>query len=144
MTGRQGNPFNGETLQHRPSRELDLVGVLNAIGVEHVYQVNPHDMKAVRETLRTATRDEADELTVIVFRAPCQLLERVIKPYYFVNADCRSCGVCASLGCPAISRDQQTGVASIDSAMCVGCGQCAQYCAFNAIEQVESSAKGGR
>lgn len=31
MTGRQGNPFNGETLQHRPSRELDLESVLHAI-----------------------------------------------------------------------------------------------------------------
>ena len=144
MTGRQGNPFNGETLQHRPSRELDLMGVLKAIGVEHAYQVNPHDMKAVRETLRTATSDQADELTVIVFRAPCQLLERVIKPYYYVNADCRACGICATLGCPAISRDKETGIASIDPSMCVGCGQCAQYCGFNAIEQIDSSANGGR
>ena len=34
MTGRQGNPFNGETLQHRPSRELDMEGVLKALGIE--------------------------------------------------------------------------------------------------------------
>ena len=144
MTGRQGNPFNGETLQHRPSRELDMLGVLSAIGVEHVREVNPHDMKAVREALKVATQEEADELSVIVFRAPCQLLERVVKPFYYVDGDCRSCGVCATLGCPAISRDKETGLASIDSQMCCGCGQCAQYCAFGAIKQIESSANGAR
>ncbi len=143
MTGRQGNPFNGETLQHRPSRELDLVGVLKAIGVEHVHYVNPHDMKAVREALRAATKDEANELSVIVFRAPCQLLERVVKPYYYVTGDCKACGVCASLGCPAISRDKETGIAAIDPLMCCGCGQCSQYCNFNAIQQIDS-ANGGR
>ena len=48
MTGRQGNPFNGETLQKRPSRELDLEGVVRALGVEDVRTVDPHDARAVR------------------------------------------------------------------------------------------------
>lgn len=141
MTGRQGNPFNGETLQKRPSRELDLLGVLGAIGVENVVQVNPHDMKAVRQALKTATKDQADELSVIVFRAPCQLLDRVVKPYYLVNDKCRKCGICATLGCPAISRDA-SGVAAIDPLQCCGCGQCAQYCGFGAIEQTSNDADG--
>ena len=46
MTGRQGNPFNGETLQKRPSRELDMEGVLRALGIEDVRTVDPWDMKA--------------------------------------------------------------------------------------------------
>ena len=144
MTGRQGNPFNGVTLQNRESRELDLVGVLEALGIENVSVVDPHDMKAVRGALKVATKDQADELSVIVFKAPCVLLHRQRKPHYFVNGDCRSCGVCATLGCPAISKDAETGIACIDAAMCIGCGQCAQYCAFSAIEQVPaSSEKGG-
>lgn len=137
MTGRQGNPFNGETLQKRPSRELDLIGVLKAIGVENVSLVNPHDMVAVRDALKVATVDQADELSVIVFRAPCQLLERVVKPFYFVNDNCRSCGICTGLGCPAISRNPESGFAEIDSMQCCGCGQCGQYCPFGAIEQVQ-------
>ncbi len=143
MTGRQGNPFNGMTLQNRESRELDLVGLVKALGVEHVEQVNPHDMKAVRSALKTATTEQAGELSVIVFKAPCVLLHRQRKPHFFVNADCRSCGVCATLGCPAISKDAETGIAAIDPLMCIGCGQCAQYCAFDAIEQINDSAMEG-
>ena len=144
MTGRQGNPFNGVTLQNRESRELDLVGVVKALGVENVSLVDPHDAEAVREALKTATATQADELSVIVFKAPCVLLHRQRKPHYFVNADCRSCGVCATLGCPAISKDAETGLASIDPALCIGCGQCAQYCKFSAIEQVaDTSTNGG-
>lgn len=139
MTGRQGNPFNGVTLQNRPSRELDLMGILQALGIDHVSLVDPHDAKAVREALKTATKDQASELSVIVFKAPCVLLHRERKPYYFVNADCRACGVCTGLGCPAISKDMESGFASIDSMQCIGCGQCAQYCGFGAIEQMPAS-----
>lgn len=143
MTGRQGNPFNGVTLQNRPSRELDLVGVLVALGIENVSLVDPHDAKAVRDALKTATKDQADELSVIVFKAPCVLLHRQRKPAFFVNANCRSCGVCTTLGCPAISKDAETGVASIDETMCIGCGQCAQYCGFSSIEQLPASSSMG-
>lgn len=143
MTGRQGNPFNGVTLQNRASRELDLVGVVKALGIENVSQVDPHDAKAVREALRIATKDQAAELSVIVFKAPCVLLHRQRKPYYFVNAGCRSCGACTTLGCPALSKDAESGLASIDSALCIGCGQCAQYCAFSAIEQIPASSVAG-
>ena len=130
MTGRQGNPFNGETLQHRPSRELDLEGVLHAIGVPDVRTVDPNDMKAVRLALREATR--SDELSVIVFRSPCVLIDRIRKPAYVVVDTCTACGVCTTLGCPAIAKTED-GHAVIDGSMCIGCGQCEQYCAFKSI-----------
>ena len=143
MTGRQGNPFNGVTLQNRESRELDLVGILNALGIESVSVVDPHDAKAVRNALKVATKDEADSLSVIVFKAPCVLLHRTRKPAYFVNGECRSCGQCTTLGCPAISKDVETGIASIDADTCIGCGQCGQYCGFSAIEQLPATVNGG-
>ena len=139
MTGRQGNPFNGVTLQGRESREFDLMGVLQSLGIDNVSLVDPHDMKAVRNALATATKDQADELSVIVFKAPCVLLHRERKPHYFVNGDCRACGVCTTLGCPAISKDVESGFAAIDPVQCIGCGQCAQYCGFAAIEQMPAS-----
>lgn len=141
MTGRQGNPFNGETLQKRPSRELDLEGVIRALGVEDVRTVDPHDMKAVRTALKEAT-GATDVLSVIVFRAPCVLLERVVKPAFEVTADCTACGICPTLGCPAIGKDGATGIASIDPSLCIGCGQCAQYCARGAIVSTDPSTKG--
>ena len=143
MTGRQGNPFNGETLQKRPSRELDLEGVLAALGIEDIRTIDPHNAKAVRKALKEATTSE--ELSVLVFRSPCVLLDRHVEPSFFVNASCTGCGVCPTLGCPAIAKDVETGLASIDATLCIGCGQCAQYCAFGAIEQsAEQVTKGGR
>lgn len=139
MTGRQGNPFNGETLQKRPSRELDLEGVLAAIGVKDVRTVDPNDARAVRRALKEAVA--SPELTVIVFRSPCVLIDRIRKPAFEVTAKCTACGVCATLGCPAISRDAGSGVAAIDGAQCIGCGQCAQYCAYKCI--VSTAPEGG-
>lgn len=136
MTGRQGNPFNGETLQHRPSRELDLIGILKACGVEDVCEVDPYDAKAVRKALSNATGEHADDLSVIVFKAPCVLLHRKRKPAYFVNENCRACGICTTLGCPSLSKDGEADNAVVDPSLCIGCGQCAQYCAFDALEQL--------
>lgn len=142
MTGRQGNPFNGETLQNRPSRELDLEGVLRALGIADVRIVNPHDAKAVRAALKEATQ-ASDELSVIIFKAPCVLLERVVKPALEVTERCVGCGICPTLGCPAIGKDAFTGVASIDPGLCIGCGQCSQYCAAGAIVSTDPASKGG-
>ena len=130
MTGRQGNPFNGVTLQGRPSRELHIEAVVAAIGVEDVRTVDPNDAAAVRAALKEATA--ADDISVIVFRSPCVLLERKAARPFWVNGSCTACGSCATLGCPAIARDE-SGVASIDTGLCIGCGQCEQYCRFNAI-----------
>ena len=137
MTGRQGNPFNGVTLQNRPSRELDLEGVVRALGIDDVRTVDAYDVKAVRAAIKEATA--SDELSVIVFRRPCVLLERHRDPAFFVNDSCTACGACISIGCPALARDPETGTASIDAGQCIGCGQCAQYCAFGAIGQREDA-----
>lgn len=130
MTGRQGNPFNGVTLQNRPSRELNIEAVVAALGVEDVRVIDPNDVAAVRTALKETTA--SDELSVLVFRSPCVLLERNFEAPLWVSGDCTGCGVCVWLGCPALGREE-SGRALIDPALCIGCGQCAQYCRFNAI-----------
>lgn len=137
MTGQQGNPFNGVTLQHRESRELNLPGILQALGADHVHTVDAFDMKAVRSTLKQAT--SSDDLDVIVFQGPCVLLDKSPHVPYVVTPDCTGCGVCKSLGCPAIASDPETGISSIDPDLCIGCDQCRQYCNFGAIEPREGS-----
>ena len=132
MTGQQGNPINGVTLQDRPTRELDLIAVLEAIGVENVQLVDPLDMKATRAAIKQAIN--RDELDVIVFRSPCVLLDKSRQKKTFeVTHECTACGVCVTLGCPAISKDDETGQAIIDAEQCIGCGQCEQYCNFGCI-----------
>ncbi len=137
MTGQQGNPFNGVTLQNRPSRELNLPAILEALGVDHVQCVDAFNMKAVRAALKNATQN--DDLDVIVFQGSCVLLDKSPKQSYVVTPDCTGCGICKTLGCPAISSDPETGISSIDPDLCIGCDQCRQYCNFGAIEPREGS-----
>lgn len=133
MTGQQGNPCNGITLQHRPSRELNIERIVGALGITDVQTVNPHDVRAVREALKSAV-SRKDELSVIVFRAPCVLLDKKSrKTPYIVDEGCTACGSCIRIGCPALSRIAETGCASIDPQLCNACGDCAQYCNFDAI-----------
>ena len=74
-----------------------------------------------------------DGPSVIISRRPCALLKYVKHaPALRIDPDkCRSCRACMKLGCPAIVFD---GKARIDANQCVGCGVCAQACAFGAIE----------
>ncbi len=138
MTGHQGNPVNGVTLQKRLSRELDLPTLVRALGVEDVHTVDPMDAKAVHEALSAAVKCE--DLSVLIFVSPCALLTKERKPAYEVKPDCRACGVCSTMGCPAIVCDPESGKASVDSVQCVGCGQCAQVCPFDCFVSTEGGA----
>ncbi len=133
MTGQQGNPFNGITLQHRESNELNIIALLEALGVDHVHSVDAFNLDAVRSTLKQATQN--DDLDVIVFKGSCVLLDKSPKQPYGVDIEnCTACGVCKTLGCSAIATDPETGVCSIDPDLCIGCDQCRQYCKFDAIQ----------
>lgn len=132
MTGGQGNPVSGVTLQGRQSHELDLPAVLAACGVEDVAVVDALDVRAVRSALRAAASHE-DRLSVVICQSPCVVEFRVHGQRRHVLSDaCRSCGACTRIGCPAISVDGMRR-AVIDASLCVGCSQCEQYCAFGAI-----------
>ncbi|HEY5190593.1 MAG TPA: thiamine pyrophosphate-dependent enzyme, partial [Candidatus Deferrimicrobium sp.] len=104
MTGAQENPATGKTLHGEPTRRTDLPALCRALGVEHVYTVNPHDMKQTEAVLR---REVArPEPSVIITKAPCALLpdhRRKKRPVCEVIADlCTGCKACSRLGCPAI------------------------------------------
>lgn len=133
MTGGQGNPVNGITLQKRPTHELDLPRVLAAAGIEDVQCVDALDVSAVRRALRAAA-EHADRLSVVICQSPCVVEYKVRGTLRAVSQDaCRACGACVRIGCPAISTRAQDGRAQIDPTMCNGCGQCEQYCPFGAI-----------
>ena len=134
MTGGQGNPVAGVTLQGRPTRELDLPRTLQALGVDDVVTVDALDVKAVRAALRAAAQ-ATDRLSVVICQSPCVVEYKVHNTARVVDDEaCRACGACLRIGCPAISRDE-TGRAQIDPGLCNGCNQCAQYCMFNAIHE---------
>ena len=139
MTGQQGNPVNGVTLQKRPSKELDLVKLCQALGVDDVVRVDAQDLAAVRAALKNARANEG--LSVIVFCSPCQLLVRKRNAPVKVGSDCRACRMCVNIGCPAIGTDDE-GHALVDQTQCIGCGQCVQVCPFGCIAPDDGSEKG--
>lgn len=140
MTGTQGNPVNGVTLtdssrgvgplDEPTGRALDLPALCRAMGVDDVVEVDAQDLQAVRSALRAAVA-ATDRLSVIVFRAPCRLIDRSRGTLPTIR-DCRACGQCVKIGCPALGRAKD-GTAAIDPAQCVGCDQCAQSCPFGCI-----------
>ena len=141
MTGCQGNPCNGVTLTQQVrgqspldaplGKPLDIEALCRALGVEDVVSVDSQDLGAVKSALKSAT-ESTDTLSVIVFHSPCRLIDRTRKPAPVIK-NCRSCGMCIKLGCPAIEKGSDNK-AYIDFTQCVGCGQCVQVCPFGCIE----------
>ncbi len=142
MTGHQENPGTGYTLKGEKAPIIEIAPLVRAIGIENIYQVNPNNLKEVREALNGASVFEGP--SVIITKWPCalkKLHEEEKKEYalaqwvYAVNPEkCRKCRMCLKIGCPSISFDPQTG-SFIDPNTCVGCSVCAQVCPFDAIER---------
>jgi len=140
MTGQQGNPVNGLTLTESAKRvspldvpagkQLDLPALLAALGVEDVVQVDAQNREEVRGALEAAIK-ATDRLSVVIFRSPCRLVDRSSRPAPTIS-DCKRCGKCIAIGCPALGRDEE-GHAVIDTNQCIGCDQCLQTCPFGCI-----------
>ena len=153
MTGQQQNPASGYSMKGEPASQLDLEALCRAVGVKHVFTVNPHEVPETREVLKKAVA--LDEPSVVISRAPCVLLpemkERKPVSYFTNQENCVGCMSCIRLGCPAISwtmfgegeaekrgyRKKQKGISKIDEILCNDCGQCASLCKFNAITRGE-------
>lgn len=153
MTGQQHNPASGYSIKGEAANAIDLEALCRAVGVKHVYKVNPHDVVETRKVLKEAV--ELDEPSVVISKAPCVLLpemkERKPVSYFTNQKNCVGCMSCIRLGCPAISwtsfaegeaeekgyRKKQKGISKIDEIMCNDCGQCASLCKFNAITRGE-------
>ncbi len=142
MTGCQGNPCNGVTLHEQvrganpldapAGKQLDIETLCRALGVDDVVSVDSQDLAAVKAALKEATSKQ-DTLSVLVFHGPCRLIDRTRKPAPVIK-DCKACGKCVKLGCPAIGTDED-GRAIIDKTQCIGCNQCSQTCPFACIVQ---------
>jgi len=132
MTGHQQNPTTGYSIKGDPAGKVDLESLCHSIGINSVRVVDPYDLAECERVVKEELAK--DEPSVIISRRPCVLLKYVKpkKPLSVNPEKCKSCKRCMKFGCPAISfRDNH---AVIDATLCIGCGVCAQLCAFDAFE----------
>ncbi len=145
MTGGQDHPGTGRTLQQAASREVDLVKLCLALGVEHVQRVDPYRLPEVHRALKEALARQGP--SVIITSRPCVLIDAFqrTEAYAVLDDRCNGCGACLRTGCPAIQvvrretvrlpngREREMRYVSIDPAGCNGCELCVQTCGQDAI-----------
>ncbi len=132
MTGHQDNPTTGYTIRGEETKQVNLVALCKAIGVEHIAVCDPFDVKEFEKVVKAEV--EREEPSVIIAQRPCALLKTVkYTGHCRINENCKNCKACMKLGCPAISIKDNKVV--IDRTQCNGCGLCVNVCPFKAIEK---------
>ena len=136
MTGHQDHAATGKTLLGEPTNAIDIPALCKALGVKHVTTVNAFDIKTLEKVIKEEVA--RDEVSVIITKSPCVLLDKSKKPVYIAHPDkCKKCGMCMKPGCPAMTK-KPDGTIYIDDTMCTGCGLCETLCKFDAIELVKA------
>ncbi|GAB4245843.1 MAG: thiamine pyrophosphate-dependent enzyme [Thermoleophilia bacterium] len=134
MTGGQDHPGTGSTLMGQEAPPIDLTGLIKALGIERVSEVDPYDLSEIEEVLRREL--EAEGPAVVIARGPCVLEYKVTDTPLQVDRDlCNGCRRCLTAGCIALTlvQEEKTAYIQIDEDQCNGCGVCAQLCNFEAI-----------
>lgn len=135
MTGHQNHPATGKTLKNEATYQLDLVDFVKTAGVKHISVVDAYDLNACEKAIKDAC--EADEVAVVIAKRPCALLIKLNATPYTVS-DCKKCGACLKIGCPAILKKADKSV-EIRAEQCVGCGLCQNLCKFGAIGKLQEN-----
>ena len=111
---------------------MELESLVRGVGVNDVKVVNAFDIKALRQSARSAL--DNPELSVIISRGDCSMLLRTrSEPRAIDTRKCDQCGVCFLIGCSAIQQENER--VFIDTTLCVGeaCNVCQQLCPHQAI-----------
>ncbi|HOJ11227.1 MAG TPA: indolepyruvate ferredoxin oxidoreductase subunit alpha [Clostridiales bacterium] len=133
MTGHQHNPATGFTIKGEPTKQVDLVKLAHAIGIDRVKVADPYDLKEFEKIVKEEV--EADEPSLIIAQRPCALLKHVkFEGPLKINRDkCKMCRMCMKIACPAIVDNGS--FIEVNQALCVGCELCTKVCGFNAFEK---------
>jgi indolepyruvate ferredoxin oxidoreductase alpha subunit len=141
MTGHQGNPSTGVTLQAHNSRQVELEPLVRALGISDVITVDPYRYRELESAFQNAVAHDGP--SVVIARRECALLPEARRTYLPLRVDltkCVACHTCLRTGCPALRMDlsevyAKTGKAKsgIDPFLCTGCELCAQVCPTGAI-----------
>lgn len=140
MTGHQDNPGTGRTLAGDPAPVVEIGEIAKAMGYRKVCTVSADDLPVLEKTLAEAM--DGDEPALIIAYAPCRIAAKLTKEGLCETdpAQCKACGACFKLGCPAMTRGAEIRPGcyqmKINPNQCAGCTQCTQVCKFGAIRRV--------
>ena len=87
MTGHQDHAATGKTLQGDPTYAISIPGICKAMGIKNVYEINAFDLPLLEKTIKEEVAK--DEISVIITKTPCVLLDKRKKPLYTAHADSR-------------------------------------------------------
>lgn len=129
MTGHQPHPGTGRNMMGNIVDKVDIVKVLDGIGVKTIITVDPLDLKASIEAVKTCA--SKPNVKAIIFKSPCIAITKPDKKLSISNK-CIQCKKCINqIGCPALIIND--GKVAIDENLCTGCGLCSQICPVGAI-----------
>ena len=135
MTGHQNNPTTGYTIRGEETKQVNLVALCQAVGIENIRICDPFNVKEFEKVVKEEV--EREEPSVIISQRPCALLKTVkYTGHCKITDKCKDCKMCMKLGCPAITV--KDGKVVIDQSQCNGCGLCVNVCPFGAIEKEEN------
>ena len=138
MTGGQENPGTSKTLQGLPARQVEMVPLVKALGIDNVVELNTYDLKATEAAIKKGLATPGPY--VLIDRNPCILRYKIRKPAMIVDQNnCTGCRACLKVACMALgltaSGEKET--VRVDPNVCNGCGVCKQMCKFDAMHELE-------
>ncbi|MDR0304889.1 MAG: indolepyruvate ferredoxin oxidoreductase subunit alpha [Chitinispirillales bacterium] len=133
MTGHQPHPGTGKTIKNEQTHTLDFEALVRACGVNNVSVIDPYDLDMTESVIKEHI--VKDGVSVIIARRPCILLDKTAKFDVAEIDNCRKCGMCLKLGCPAIRKNKDGSVA-VDSTLCTACMLCEKVCKFASVKKV--------
>lgn len=136
MTGHQPHPGMGITMMGGRSEPVDIVKVLEGIGVASIRTVNPLDYEASVGAVKAAIDEKG--VRAIIFKSPCIALVKSDIPLRVDADECLGCMNCINeIGCPALITRE--GKAFVDSSLCTGCTLCSQICPADCIRKEKNN-----
>ncbi len=131
MTGHQMSPTTGG--------KFDMRGLMKAIGVRHIFEVNAFMPSLSVLAIQKARKLEGVKVIRVMGECALQAEAGRSGPRHSgtLRIDATRCDGCTrcytDLQCPAIERSEETGCVSIDTERCRKCGACLDVCPHNAI-----------
>jgi indolepyruvate ferredoxin oxidoreductase alpha subunit len=134
MTGHQPHPGVTLTPPGYPCEHVPLQRVVQALGAQKLWVVNPFKYKEAIAATKEALQESG--VRVLISQAPCPLhVHRVkgrkTKARFQVTGECGECRHCLDyFGCPAmyLEAGEAAGQLRIDPELCSGCAFCVQWC----------------